>query len=201
MSMGINPDAAFIAEALQFIETISRNVSMEITLTELQLVVERMSFSGLAERQPQDDVATMAEIDLYFRDELREPMVSFLHWMASRNMLGVLSGRAGLVFLDHCIKKYAKVSEVVITTAVSLDADYEQHLADRLRAVHPLPARILFAVQPNLVAGLTIDVGHLRIDRSLRTFMATTIPRSAKIEDVMALEQGDEDADGGDLHG
>lgn len=171
-------------EALDMIDSISGNMPISTTLTEVQLAVERLSFADFATLSSGSD-SVHAEIDLMFRDEISSGMVGFLHWMAGNDSLSLLVGEQGRIFLDRCISKYSNVDEVQVVTAIPLESDHRERLVSQLRAVYPEPARILFSTSPLVYAGFLIaDQGRTVVDRTLRTHIATTVPRVARMEDI-----------------
>ena len=186
MSTRDSLEGASLDEALRQIDAISSNVPIATTLRELQLVVERLSFSRLHERDPQNDPATLAEIDLFFRDEVSDGMVKFIRWTAGRHLLGALSDEQGRVFLDGCLSKYRKVKEVQVVTAIDLTDEHREAIIRRLRAVHPDPARILFSSSPSIIAGFVMNSGNSVVDKSLRSHVSETISKSGRIQGLAA---------------
>ncbi len=161
---GLGLDRKVFDDALYVIDAISRNLPISTTLRELQLVVERLTFSKLYERQPQNDPATIAELDLFFRDEVSDGMLQFVRWIASRNLLGFIAGDQGKVFLDQCLAKYRRVQEIQVTTAIPLTKADRAAITERLRPIHPVPARILFNTSQTMIAGLVVDTGSSIVD-------------------------------------
>jgi len=183
MSIKISLGDAELEAALRQISLISQDVPIAKTMTELQLVIERLTFSGMTEDQSADEASVRADIDLYFRDEVSEGMVSFVHWMARRGWLANLSGDAGMAFLNHCTTAYRSIEEVRFTTAVDLHGEHKAELVQKLRRIYPEPARILFTTSSLIGAGFTISVGNKQLaDKSLRTHVINVVPRTFHLD-------------------
>ena len=144
-------------------------------LSELQIAVERISFSGVHRKNPQSEPEFIAELDMLFDGEVSEDLLEFIHWLASLNALGVLADRTGYLFLNYCTKQYGEITEVRFITPVDLPTESRQYIAERLGTVYPAPARVVYEVMPSIVAGFVIHDGSTTIDRSLRSHMARTV--------------------------
>jgi F0F1-type ATP synthase delta subunit len=144
-------------------------------LSELQVVIERLSFSGLVYREDSHDAAFMSELDLLFEGEISSAMMDFLHWLASRHILVILTGRTGHLFLNHCNKIYSGVKEIKFITSIDLSAQYRNSVMSKLRTLYPLPARIVCESNPSLKAGFIIQDNSKTVDLSLKSRMDKNI--------------------------
>ena len=138
-------------------------------IAELQVVVERLSFTDLHDAIGQYSQENLAKIDLLFEGEISDGMLSFVHWLAKYNLLKVIVNDTGNIFLNYCIKKYNQISEVKFITPIQLSDEAKCYTLGRLRLIYPKPARIIYEVMPSLSAGFIIQNGAKIIDRSLRT--------------------------------
>ncbi len=149
-------------------------------LSEIQVVIERLSFSEISDRYKNDQVAQKNEVDLLFEGEISDSMLDFVHWLIEKNGLGILSDKIGRMFLEYCIKAYKGAPEVKLITAVQLDDEFAKKLINKLRTLYPAPTRIVYYIAPNLVAGIVIKDGTKTIDLSLNSFMVKAVkPRIA----------------------
>jgi len=144
-------------------------------LSEIQIIIERLSFSEICERYKNDQVAQKNEVDMLFEGEVSDAMLDFVHWLIEKNGLGVLSDKAGRMFLGYCIRSYKDAPEVKLITAVQLDNEFAKTLINKLRILYPAPTRIVYYIAPNLVAGIVIKDGSKTIDLSLNSFMVKTV--------------------------
>ncbi len=62
-------------------------------LSEIQVVIERLSFSEICERYKNDQVGQKNEVDMLFEGEISDAMIDFLHWLIEKNGLKILSDR------------------------------------------------------------------------------------------------------------
>jgi F0F1-type ATP synthase delta subunit len=140
-------------------------------LSELQVIIERLSFSGLVYRDDDDDAALLSELDLLFEGEISKDIMDFLHWLASKRILAILAGKMGHSFLNHCNKVYSGVKEIKFITSIDLSSQYRNAIMLKLRTLYPLPARIVCDVNPLLKAGFVIQDNSKTVDRSLKACM------------------------------
>ncbi len=149
-------------------------------LSEIQVVIERLSFSEICERYKNDQVGQKNEVDMLFEGEISDAMIDFLHWLIEKNGLKILSDRVGRLFLEYCIKAYKDAPEVKLITAVQLNDEFAKKLINKIRILYPAPTRIVYYIAPNLVAGIVIKDGSKTIDLSLNSFMVKAVkPRIA----------------------
>ena len=151
------------------------NLPVAQLLSELQVVVERLSFSGLVYREDSRGVLFMGELDSLFDGEISNSMLDFLHWLSSTRILGILTGRTGHLFLGYCNKIYGNVKEIKFITSIELSPQYQSQIVLKLRTLYPLPARIVCEVSPSLKAGFIIKDNSKIIDLSLKSRMEKNI--------------------------
>lgn len=144
-------------------------------MSELQTIVERISFAGLHHHHPQASPEALAELDLLLNDEVSDDFMNYVHWLASKEALEVLADQTGHIFLNYCVKFYKQVSEVRFITAVELSNDFRQVVAHTLATVYPPPARIVYEVMPSIAAGFVIQADGTTVDKSLRSYMVDSI--------------------------
>lgn len=176
ISMNTAPDLSNPVHAiLEKLDLLTANMSVSQLLNELQLSIERLGFSGLIKQKNQNDEEFIAQVNLLFEGDLSDQMLSFISWLCQNNLLAVLDGRVGQLFLNHCIKVYSKATEVHFITPIALNLERQFEIINKLRRIYPAPVRIICEVSPSLRAGFVINDGTKTVDRSLRTCMAKTI--------------------------
>lgn len=167
-----------MSQAQIIIEQLDRETALltiSQLLAELQVVVERLTFSGLHLRKKQQDSIPIAEIDLLFEGEVSDGMLSFIHWLSDRNILGVIADRTGTLFLDYSIRRYKQMTEVRFISPVQLSNETLAYTTERLRSLYPAPARIIYEIKPSINAGFIILDGEKTIDLSLQKNMIKSI--------------------------
>jgi F0F1-type ATP synthase delta subunit len=144
----------------------TETLSIEQLLGELQIAVERVGFAAATR-----DVAKMTqdEVDLLFEGQLSNEILEFIYWLQSSKLLIVLSGETGRRFLNHCLKRYRGIQQVRFLTAVPLAVETKQHIATTLMPAYPAGARLLFEVDPSIVAGFRLDDSVRLVDKTMRT--------------------------------
>lgn len=173
-----------LSDLFDMLQSLTNEISLHTVLDELQLVVERITFSGIAERQRQASQEVFTDLDLYFEEEVTPEMMQFIRWCASKSELRALSDDAGRSFLEYCIIEYRKIQEIRFVTAVHCGKIVRTKLIDRLRTQFPEPARIVFDVSHSLIAGFVIESGDEIYDASLRTHINTLIARDVRVSGV-----------------
>ncbi len=151
------------------------SLSIGQVLTELQVVIERISFSGLHSNEQNNYQVSPEDIDILFEGEISDSMLNFVHKLAERRMLRIVADRTGQLFLNFCIQQYKLVKEIRFLTPVLLSEEAQNNLLLRLRLLYPAPARIIFETNPSLVAGFVINDGTKTVDYSLKSTMVTKI--------------------------
>lgn len=169
-------DTNTIAAAL---EEYTHTLPVGQLLSELQLVIERVTFSGIAASRESHETI-MAEIEVLFSEDVSSGVLKFILWLQQKKLLSLLSGNNGSLFLNFCIKRYRNKQQVVFTTAVAISFDLQEYIYAALRSVKTADARIAFKVDPHLIAGFTIDDGGGLVDRSLRELAEVMIPKKVQ---------------------
>lgn len=165
----------FIRRVFLQLDTETFSLSIDQLLSELHIVVERMSFSGAHKNLKYDDNSSLAEIDLLFEGEISPSMLNFIHWLAVNGNLGVLADKAGNVFLNACINRYQKATEIRFLTAVELPDLLKQSIIGRLYHIYPSTSRVVFEVSPSVIAGFVIKDKFKLVDKSLKTIASQII--------------------------
>ncbi len=158
----------------------TKDLPVDQLISELQLVVERISFSQLESKKSRGTPVTIAEINLLLDGEISAEVLGFVQWMSAQNMLSMISDSNGLLFLDYCIKKYKKIIQIKFTTAISLDDTTKETIKARLLPTYPVGTRMIFNTSPSIVAGFILDDGQVSADKSLRSYMQQAIKPQLK---------------------
>lgn len=163
---------------LQEFDTRTMTLSVDQLLAELQIAVERVSFSTSSGKPLVYSSASIAQIDMLFDGEISDEMLGYVQWLFQNQFLNVLVGDTGLLFLNECIKRYRNLVQVRIITAVPLQDSLKNHMREQLSGQYPKGSRFVFEVNSTVVAGFIIDDGTRRIDKSLQTFKTQKMKES-----------------------
>lgn len=154
---------------LNQLDITTAHLSVDQLLSELQIVVERMSFSGLNESQQWEDPNLLtAQIGILFEGEISTEMLDYIQWLREKSLLGIVMGSNGILFLNYCIKKYKNLPQIKFITPLPASLSLREYIRQRILPAYPAGARLVFVTKPSLVAGFVIDDGVRSIDRSLR---------------------------------
>lgn len=153
-------------------------------LAELHVTVERLSFVA-EEGVSQLDIEVIYDI---LDGDVSGRFLKFVHALLKSNKLSLLIGESGRHLIQHITDYYRDAPEVEVLTAVELPLHFRQELVQQLRAVHPEPHRIVFAIMPDMVAGIMLKTSQGVYDYSLRTAMKQHLPDYVKR--VPILEKG-----------
>lgn len=167
-------------------------VQLSVTqlLGEVQVAIERITFSGIANKTPQASTEYVAVLDELLEGDISSDLLEFIHWLASKNAISMLSDKTGVMFMNHCTKYYREVPEVRFITAVAIPAHNRNNITERLRILYPSPARIIYEVSPSIVAGFVIKERSDQVDRSLRKCMQPLIRRALKNKSLSGAIHG-----------
>lgn len=143
----------------------TQTIATSQLIGELQVVVERVSFASESK-----DVRTMQkdDIELLFEGQLSPEVLGFVSWLADNKLTTTIVGETGRLFLNHCIKRYRSIRQLHFTTAIALPEDMKQHITKTLMPNYPTGARILFDVDPSIIAGFKINDQSRIVDKTMR---------------------------------
>jgi F0F1-type ATP synthase delta subunit len=177
-----------VQEIVQELDRITAALPVDQLLSELQIVVERVSFSQLQNRQSgQNNDISIAQINMLFQDEISTEMLSYVQWLREHKLLLAVSDNNGLLFLNYCIKKYKQLTQVRFITAVPISEALKAHVRRAMLRLYPSGARLIFETNSSLVAGFVIEDGTNTINRSLKHTMLNTIkPRITQLNNGVA---------------
>lgn len=152
-------------EIISVLNSCTINISIEQTLQELQLAVERFTFGSHGSSRDM----TMNDVDMLLRGDVSLDMMSFIEWLHHRKLLRLLIGKNGRLLLSFCTRYYRSVPQVKCSTPIPLRESFRIKLLTQLRMVYPEPTRIVFETVPSLMAGCVIDDGIKSADMSLQS--------------------------------
>lgn len=163
-----------ISQAIAQLDEFTQNVPIETMLKELHLVIERLTFhQNTTKKETQLD---RQDIESLLGSDVSRSMFDFMVWCTENKLLKLFVGYGGQVFLSYCAKHYRYVGEVVFTTSVELSDTFRFTVSEQLRQMYPFPARLIFKVQPSLVAGFVLTTHEGKTaDFSLRKNMLADI--------------------------
>lgn len=154
-------------EIMSVLNACTINLSIEQTMQELQLAVERLTFGS----ESMGHEMSMDDIDSLLSADISHDTMTFLAWLHRRNVLQLMIGERGRLMLSYCARYYRSVREVRCSTPIPLRESFRITLLSQLRVAYPEPARIVFETVPSLLAGCVIDDGQKRRDMSLQGMM------------------------------
>lgn len=158
-----------VSEIVAELDKATAQLPVDQLLTELQIVVERISFSQLQHKQNrQDSEVSIAQINMLFQDEISEEMLAYVQWLREHKLLLVLADQNGLLLLNYCVKKYKQVTQVRFISAVPIGDELKAHVRASLPKLYPSGSRLVFESNPSLIAGFVIEDGSRTVDKSLK---------------------------------
>ena len=158
-----------VSQIVQELDRATAQLPVDQLLTELQIVVERISFSQLQNKQQrQDSQVSIAQLNMLFQDEISEEMLGYVQWLREHNLLLVLADKNGLLLLNYCVKKYKQITQVRFISAITIGDSLKEHVRSLVPKLYPSGARLIFETNPSLVAGFVIEDGSRTIDKSLK---------------------------------
>lgn len=174
-------------EIISVLNSCTINISIEQTLQELQLAVERFTFGSHGSSRDM----TMSDVDTLLRGDVSLDMMSFIEWLHHRKLLRLLVGKNGRLLLSFCTRYYRNVPQVKCTTAIPLRESFKVKLLTQLRILYPEPTRIVFETVPSLMAGCVISDGTKNIDMSLQSRTPQYVRRYvAAVQKVREMHRG-----------
>lgn len=150
-------------EIISVLNSCTINLSVEQTLLELQISVERLTFGS----ESIGTDMTINDIDGLIAGDVSSDMIAFLRWLHHKRVLRIMMGANGRRFLAYCSEYYRKVQQVEVMTAIPLRDEFRIKILVHLRMKYPEPTRIVFSASPSLMAGCIVDDGNKRVDMSL----------------------------------
>lgn len=151
-------------EIISVLNSCTIDLSIEQTLLELQIAVERLTFGS----QSIGNDLSLNDIDSLLNGDVSPHIMSFLRWLHHKRILRLLVGDNGRRMLSYCSEYYRSVKQVRVSTAIPLRESFRINLLKYLRIRYPEPTRIVFETSPGLLAGCVIDDGSVRADMSLQ---------------------------------
>lgn len=151
-------------EIISVLNSCTIDLSIEQTLQELQISIERLTFGS----QSIGNDLSLNDIDNLLSGDVSPHLMSFLRWLHHKRILRLLVGDNGRRMLSYCTEYYRSVKQIHVTTAIPLRETFRITLLKHLRIRYPEPTRIVFETSPGLLAGCIIDDGTLRSDMSLK---------------------------------
>lgn len=164
-------------QILTMLDRFTATLPVSQLLGELQVAVERISFSKLHTRPAHQGKVTLAEINLLFEDQISEEVLSFVRWLAEKRALAQLADETGILFIDECSKLYRATKEVRFITPIVLSDKLQTSIRQQLVRNYTVPVRVVFEVSPNVMAGFVLQDGTHKVDRSLRAFSQLYLKR------------------------
>jgi F0F1-type ATP synthase delta subunit len=151
----------------------TQSLAISQLIGELQVLVERISFAAASQ-----DVRNMSkdDVELLFEGQLSAEILDFVGWLVDNKLVAAVIGDTGRLFLNHCIKRYHHIQQVHFTTALTLPEEVKQHIACTIMPSYPAGARILFEVDPSIIAGFRINDRSRVVDKTMRA-AATQLTR------------------------
>ena len=150
-------------EIMSVLNSCTIDLSIEQTLQELQISVERLTFGS----ESIGFDMSVSDMEGLLNGDVSPQTMTFLKWLHHRKILRIMIASNGRHMLTYCNEYYRKVQQVRISTAIPLRESFRIKLLTQLRLNYPEPARIVFETAPSLIAGCIIDDGKKRMDGTL----------------------------------
>lgn len=134
------------------------------------LMASDAEIDGFFRAESLDPEARRASLEKLFRGKLRDEVLNTLQVLNdhSRLMLLPLLRRA----FELRVEDARGQIEVQVQTAVTLDAQQRQQVEEVAAALSGRKPLVTYAVEPELVGGLILQIGDQRYDNSLRRHLA-----------------------------
>jgi F0F1-type ATP synthase delta subunit len=165
-----------VSDIVQELDRATAQLPVDQLLSELQIVIERISFSQVQNRQSgQNNDISIAQINMLFQDEISTEMLGYVQWLREHRLLLAVSDNNGLLFLNYCIKKYKQLTQVRFVTAIPISETLKSHVRSRVTRLYPSGARLIFETNSSLIAGFVIEDGTNTVNKSLKHTMLSSL--------------------------
>lgn len=155
------------------------HLTVEQLLTELSIVVERISFLQVSWTDlGHNDVQYLRDIEMLLERDISPGLLQFVDYLAKNNWLTLLYADTGKRFLAECQNYFSRMRQLHISTAIGLSEEMEQKLMQKVIARYGDDIHVVFDVKPELVAGFVLSEPHRNVyDYSLRAQMRSTLKK------------------------
>lgn len=155
------------------------HLTVEQLLTELSIVIERVSFLHTSWADlGRNDVQYLKDIEALLERDISPGLLQFVDYLAKNNWLTLLYGDTGKRFLAECQSHFSKVRQLNISTAVRLSEEMEQKFLQKVAERYGQDVHVAFDIKPELVAGFILSEPHRNVyDYSLRAHMRSSLKK------------------------
>ncbi len=153
-------------------------LSTDQIVSEIELVQERLRFVPELLKQKREHIAdSLAEV---LKGDISPEVLSAISEMASQDQFEAVRSNADL-FLEACQAELAKYQEIVVAVAVVVDDAFKQKIAGKIHQRFTTPVRVVFQVNPSIIAGCIIHEPEVGVyDYSLRTVALPLVRQQLK---------------------
>ena len=81
-----------VNDTMKRLDEATVQLSVTQLLGEIQVAIERITFSGIANKTPQASTEYVAVLDELLEGDISSDLLEFIHWLASKNAIKI--GRA-----------------------------------------------------------------------------------------------------------
>jgi len=178
-----------IETAINLLEETNRYVPKASILDELEMVIERLRFSGLnfdlSHRMKAENIKD--KLSLIFKEEISNQMLEFLYRLLDQNNLEIVTGDSAQLLIDETQRYYARVEEISVTVAIELTDDFKNWLEGQMLKKFAVRARIVFIIDNSVIAGSIISFRNFRHDLSYRKNFLTLVQNHLS-EDITKIK-------------
>ena len=168
----------FLQRVLDQLDESTVSIPTETTLSELQVCIERLTFHMTA--NPNEQTISQDTLVELLQTDVSKQTRSFVEWAIKHDYTKLFIGKVGRVFLSYCTDYYRNFPEITVQTPLPLSETFAHALVEKLRTIHPYPARIIFLTERSLIAGCIITTPTSIYDYSLKRSMTSDIARFTK---------------------
>lgn len=148
------------------------NMSVAQIVSEVSLLIERLNFAGI-DPVNDDYKKKLERVEYLINRDVSPGMVRFVEFLIAADKIGVLLSDAGKLFPDYCKAYFSEMKQLTFTTPIELTDSSKLHARMMLMKIYPVNTRVIFDVNPELIAGFTLhDNQALITNRSMGANMA-----------------------------
>lgn len=162
-------------------------------LSDLQLVVERISFSSIATNTKNQDAEYLkTKVSQLLDVDVPKQVIAFCNLLIDKKILILLDGERGRYFISHCSKRLKSIPQVDIFVPCKIHLATKHSLAEKIQKMYSHEVRVVFNTSPSVVAGFVIRDGSKTIDLSLGSASNVLISKhiTKKLKEISGGQYG-----------
>lgn len=148
----------------------THNYSVDQIINELIIITERLSFAKFDPTKSKTDDDAFGLLEYLLARDISPGMMSYVKFLADTNQLGILQREAGKSYIEYCRNYFSRKKQIVMRCPLSLSPAKQKQIAVNLLSLYPVSSRIIFEIDPTLIAGFVLFEDGIKIsDQSLRS--------------------------------